>query len=60
MGGQAGAWSVGVRQTNIVWVGFGLGLAILRNVQEEVEKKEKDGEVVRGDIVLAEVQSLGK
>ncbi|GFZ51637.1 hypothetical protein JCM24511_09404 [Saitozyma sp. JCM 24511] len=69
-----GAWSITVRQTNVVWLAFVVGLSLLREVQSELLKSATkhddrysarprdealDGEVT-GDVPLAEVRSVGQ
>lgn len=43
---QVGAWSITVRQTNVVWLGFIVAVTVLREVKDE-EKRRSEDEVER-------------
>jgi len=64
-GNYIGAWSISVRQTNVVWLAFILAVSLLRGVSEVEEREgkkgdEKGGEVGRSDPLLGEVFGLCK
>lgn len=71
---QIGAWSITVRQTNVVWLAFVVGLSVLCEIQSELLKSANkrhdrhsarprdealEGEMT-GDVPLAEVRSVGE